>query len=357
MEKNSIDCDVDHKIIKPTSMKHILLVAFAVVLSFNAQAQQSAPPIDDVNILIYEKTSRLGGVGNFLDAIISKDGSTGQIIIDPFGLHPSKRNKSNIVKVCYVDSTEIPATDDDLIASNLKRALSADDVLYDRVGTEKITFKTFGSYQELGGGLIRNECDYIAVASTETSKVDQTIKAVDDRTDRTYKPIEDFKISSTKLWGDPTPGKPISRKEYLSSVKSNDAGGSTGDALSYVLDKKWQLAICRNGDYQMFSRRFAGGHQFVVQNKGLNNNPQEYELARIDAKSFQLKTTDYGNASHRSEGYRGPVAVTYRTVTLLNAKQIKIQTRDVVLDIVHSTPYNPIYLDNTKSSVAELCEG
>lgn len=348
---------VDHKIIKATSMKNITFVAFAVALSVNVQAQETTQPIEDVNVLIYEKTSRLGDVGNFLDAIISKDGPSGQIIIDPFGLHPSKKNKNNIVKVCYVDSTEISTSDDDLIASNLKRALGADDVLYDRVGTEKITFKTFGGYQELGVGLIRNECDYIAVASTETSKVDQTIKAVDDRTDRTYKPIEDFKISSTKLWADPTPGKPISRIEYLSSVKTNNAGGHTGDALSYVLDKRWQLTICRTGDYQMFSRRFAGGHQYVVSNKGLNNNPQEFELVRIDSKSFQLKTTDYGNASHRSEGFRGPVAVTYRTVTLLNAKQIKIQTRDVVLDIVHSTPYNPMYLDNTKSSVAELCEG
>ncbi len=140
----------------------------------------------------------------------------------------------------------------------------------------------------------------------------------------------------------------------LHDQKEQSSG--TQDAYDYILGKKIQLGnACSTSNYQIYSTRHAGGHQYVVNNSSVNRNYRIGIFNRLGPESFSLKTTDHGNQQYRVEYGRTPLAITVQTVTLLNAKQIKIEIKESVLDIVNSHPSSIKYLDSIQTSIREIC--
>lgn len=274
-----------------------------IAATTSAHAQTETPPINDVYIVLYEKTSRMGVVGNVLGALLSKDSVTGTIYIDPFGLHKSRSNK--VVKVCYLRLNNKPLSDDELIASNLKSSIGGNDALYDMVGSEKVQFNVFGSSQELGTGLVKNECDYIAVASTETAQVENTIKSVDEHTDKTYKPVADFKVSSSVLWSKPEPGKPISREEYLAIAWCGFPSAGERSTLQNLNLKS--PTSCKEAQNELAASGYAPGANYSAstlisyvtdraEGKKANQSAEQVRIARdraAEAEKRRLQASRY----------------------------------------------------------------
>lgn len=128
------------------------------------------------------------------------------------------------------------------------------------------------------------------------------------------------------------------------------------DAYDFIIGKKIQLGnACSASNYQMYSTRLGGGHQYFANNSGLNKNYRMGKFTKLGPESFSLETTDHGNQQYRAEYGRTPLAITVHTVTLLNNKQVKIEIKDSVLDIVNSLPSSLKYLDSTQTSIREIC--
>lgn len=226
---------------------------FLLGISCGVNAQSGVQENEDVNILLYEKTSRMGVVGDILGGLFSKNSVTGVISIDPFGLDKSSANR--IVKICYVKQADKVIADEDLIAYNLKKTLGGDDSLFDRVGSDKGQFNTFSSFRALGLGLIKGDCDFIAVASIETQQINDEIKSIDEQLDKTYKPITGFKISSTKLWEKAGIGKPASKQEYLTSAWCGSPDASDSSALQKLNIST--LSACKDAQKELIANGYS----------------------------------------------------------------------------------------------------
>ncbi len=190
------------------SFSLLLVGLFLQTMSISSFGQAA-----DVEIVLYEQTSRMGALGNFFGGMITKDRS-GQTVIDPFGLSKAKNKK-----VCYVLTAGASISDDEFIANNLKKSLGKDKSLYAAVGSEDIRLNVYPDFNMLGQGMISNQCEYIVVADYEMPKINETIKLTDSKTEKTYKRVDDFKVSSNKLWSNSAPGEPLSRQEYLASKR------------------------------------------------------------------------------------------------------------------------------------------